>query len=288
VERQWIYVLRILIVGGNNMKTTKNVNKIIMLLFLVSSMCVSACSDTGKQNKAVEKPQFKTKEEAISSTYKSFLYEKKVCQNFVSTIAEDKEFIKTFESLDYREREPGKRVFQMLSKSKVAKNEIIQYLLRNNEYFEIDITYHPMPDMTYVKDSPIFCRQTYKRLEEIENYGPSEQAWNIREYFLNFDLEDFLQIGMPWHREGIDIYDFETLKAKIDTAKKLYTQQFKEPLKNWVQKASMQLRKEMENGESYYDGLIKEEKNKSYYLTSKEKGLREVEGWIAELNKRLE
>src|SRR5512145_1789931 len=117
------------------MKTAMHANIIVMILVLLLSMSVSSYGDTGKKDKEPEKPQFKTKEEAVNSIYESFLYEQTVCRNFVSIIVEDKEFIKTFEGLDYRERELGRRVFRMLSKSKVAKNEVIKYLARNSEYF---------------------------------------------------------------------------------------------------------------------------------------------------------
>lgn len=252
-------------------------------------MSVSSCSDASKQNKPGEKHQFKTKDEAIKNIYNNFLYEKNVCQNFVVAIAEDKEFIEAFENLDYRERKSGKRVFKMLAQSKVAKNEVIQYIQRHTDYFIIDQAFEACPGEIYVKDSGIFCTQTDKRLKEIENLGPSDQSWKVREYYLNISLDNLLKIGMPWSEGGGVSYDFKTLSAEVDTTKKLYSGQFKEPLKKWIQKTSMQLKKEMANGENYYTALIKGKgQNTTYYLTSKENGLREVNSWIAELNKGLE
>lgn len=256
------------------MKTTTNINKIIILFFLLLSIGVTSCKDTSPPNKSADKSQFKTEEAAINSIYNDFLYEKTVCQNFVTTIAKDEKFIKTFENLDYRERESGKRVFEMLSQSKVAKDDIIQYVLRNRKYFLIDVDFHGGPGMTYVKDSPIFCAQTDKRLKEIENLGPSEQAWKVREYYLNFDLKNLLQIGMPWSEGGGVSYDFNTLMAEVDKAKKLYSQQFKEPLKGWVQKASTQLK------EKSLDPASEQHPN--------EQQLKEIESWIIELNKGLQ
>jgi hypothetical protein len=258
----------------NLLKTTLPVNRIVMILFLLLSMSVSSYGDTGKQNRAPVQPQFKTKDEAINSTYDSFRYEQTVCRNFVSIIAADKEFIKTFGGLDYRETESGKRVFRMLSKSKVAKNKVIQYLLKNSEYFGIDVDFHGGPGMTYVQDSAIFCMQTDKRLKEIENYGPSEKAWKVREYHLNLDLENLLQIGMPWSEGGGVWYDFNTLREKVKTSKKIYTNQMKDPLRKWVQKASRQLR------EKSFDPAAESPPTKQQR--------REVEKWIAELNRGLE
>lgn len=256
------------------MKTTTSVNNIMILLILLFSMSISSCSDTNHHNRAIEKPQHKTKEDAIISTYNRFLYEKNICQNFVNAIAEDREFIKTFENIDQREKESGKRVFEILSKSKAAKNAVVQYVLHNRDYFSIDEDFHGGAGMTYVKDSAVFCMQTDKRLKEIENLGISDQSWKVREYYLDLDLDDLLEIGMPWSDGGGLYYDFEALRVKVDTSKKLYTEQFKEPLKNWVYKAAAQLKEKSNNPG---DGLVPNEQQ-----------LREVESWIAELKRGLD
>ncbi len=127
------------------MRIIKSRNKIIILFVLIFSIGLISCSDTSQQNKPTDKLYFKTKEEAITSVYNSFLYEKTVCQNFVTVIAEDNDFVKKFGHLSYDEREKTS-VFDMLSKSKVANNEIVQYMLKNNKYFFIITDY---PDCLY-------------------------------------------------------------------------------------------------------------------------------------------
>lgn len=240
-----------------------NVKKIIIFVFFLFSISYTLFADAGQQNKS--------NDTARNSIYNIFLYEKTVCRKFVRTIAEDKDFIENVENklLDYRERKSGQRIFEMLATSKSKKIEVVQYVLKNSNYFLIDLDFHEKPGMTYVKDSCIYCMQTEKRLKEIEDLGPSEQSWKVREYYLDLELDGLLEFGMPWS-EGPVRYDFEYLKAKVDSTKKLYSQQYKNYLKNWVQKASVRLKGETNNSRI------------------NEKQISKVESWIAELNKGLD
>ncbi|HDQ03140.1 MAG TPA: hypothetical protein ENN23_00985 [Deltaproteobacteria bacterium] len=256
------------------MKITVNSNTRITLLLLLLLFLINlpSCSDTSKEGKSPQNEVLKTKEAEINRIYKNFLYEKTVCQHFVEAIAEDQEFIKNFEKIDYRVRESGRPLPELLSKSKVSKDEAVQYVLNHLQYFTVDLDYHGCPGMTYVKDSPIYCIQTDKRLKEIEAFAPSDQSWKVREHYLNLSLENLLEFGMPGY-EGPVGYDFETLQSEITETKKRYSQKFREPLKNWAQKASIQLKNRA--------------KDINNEFMPKDQQLSEIEKWIAELNRGL-
>ena len=234
-------------------------------------------SYAGQQNMSAKQSQFKLKEEAINRIYNSFLYEKTVCKKFVAAIAEDREFIENFEYLGSfehfdteRETEYRQRISERLSKSKAAKNNVVQYVQNHIGYFIVDEDFHGLPEMTYVKNSPVFCMQTDRRLKELEAFPPSVQSWKVREYFLNISLEKLLAIGMPWS-EGPIGYNFESLRTQVEITKRRYLPKFKEPFKNWALKAAMRLR----------------EKTNSKYPIPKNQ-LSEVQKWVTELKKGLE
>ena len=147
-------------------------------------LSVISCTDTNKQTKqaeqvpsqlqpikkAIEAVSFKSKEEkekAINDIYSSFVYEKTVCQTLVKTIAEDPEFVANIEKLGYRER----NIVAMLPNSKIAKTEIVRYVIAHPDYFIIDCDYHGGPGMNYVTGSTIYCAQTRQRIEELEAIG---------------------------------------------------------------------------------------------------------------------
>lgn len=258
--------------------------KIIVLVFLLFSINVTLFADTGQKNKLNDTGR--------DSIYNSFLYEKTLCQKFVKIIAKDKAFIENFEYLNSDEKGYGQRLSEKLSKSKVANNKVIQYIQKHTNYFIVDQAFESCPGEIYVKDTPIYCTQTDKRLKELEAFAPSAQSWKVREHYLNISLANLLEIGMPWSEGGGVSYDFETLRAEVDEAKKLYSGQFKEPLKKWVQKAITAIKKEA-NNTSYHRIILEQElrqkgHNTNYYLTLKEKHMSEVGRWIAELNKGLE
>lgn len=216
-----------------------------------------------------------TYKEKINVIYKKYLFEKTVCPQFVKVIAKDLEFIENFASVEYREEN---NINTLLLKSKVAKNNIVQYVIQHSEYFTIDVDYHPSPGLVYVKGSPIFCAHaSYKRLEELEKLGPSEKSWKVREDLLNLELESVLEAGMPWHPDwdGHTRYDF--LHEEFDRTKKIYTGQvYKQRLINWANKASLLLREKAGYGEDDAAGLTKEQQ------------IKEVERLINDLKKGLE
>ncbi|MCE5311967.1 MAG: hypothetical protein LLF86_02310 [Nitrospiraceae bacterium] len=254
------------------MRITANSNNLITLLLLLLMFAIS-CSDNRKESRSIGNELPKTNESKINTIYKNFLHEKNVCQHFIKAIEKDREFIKEFEKTEYSNRKSGRPIISLLSKSKVSNNESVQYVLNHLQYFSIDLDYHGGPGMIYVKDSPIYCIQTDKRLKEIEALGISEQSWKVREHYLNLSLGSLLEFGMPGY-EGPVSYDFKTLKSEIGETKMRYSKQFKEHLKSWVQKASIQLRNKANAANEEF--------------MSKEQQLREIEKWIVELNNGLE
>jgi len=259
---------------------------IVLLIFLLF-LGVTSCTDTSKQTKQVEQTPsmsqttvksaetitFKSKEEkgkAINDIYSSFIYEKTVCQTLVKTLAEDPDFVAQIEKLGYRER----NIVAMLPKSKIAQTEIVRYVITHPDYFTVDCDYHGGPGMTYVEGSTIYCAQTDKRLKELEAFGPSKKAWTVREQDLDLSVDNLLAYDMPGAEEGPIGYNVGTLMAEFDFAKKLYSKQFKEPMKKWVQKSATRLRENVDNTNEALD--------------IKKQHTIEIEKWISELNQGLD
>lgn len=256
----------------------------LILLMLFVTAGVISCTDTSSQNKevgqlssklqdvvrSVESLFFKSRDEKINDIYRIYIYEKAVCQEFVKVLAEDQEFVKSYEKLGYRER----NLSVMLSKRQIAQLAIVQYVLKHIDYFTVDVDFHGGPGMIYVENSNIYCEQTRKRLKELEALGPSEQSWQVREEDLNYSVDALLAYGMPGAEEGPIGYNFEILKAEFDFVKKFYLHEFKEPMKKWVQKTAKRLREKVDSTNEASD--------------AKKQHTKDIDKWISQLNKSLD
>jgi hypothetical protein len=234
----------------------KNTIKITMFLayFLIS--IILSCTDPAPKSTPKKSVNLKTREEKTDAIYQKYIHEKSICPKFVEIIATDSEFIKSFERADYRERNELRAI---LSSSKVAKSEVVQYVIKHIDYFLIDFDCHGGAGFIYVKDSCVFCTQTDKRLIELEALGASEKSWEVRREFLDLELEDLSMHGMPWH-EGPVLSNFGSLRFEFNKAKKLYTgQKDRQRLKEWVNKASLFLKEQTKYAQEGAAGLTKEQ-----------------------------
>jgi hypothetical protein len=92
------------------------------------------------------------------------------------------------------------------------------YITTHAKYFEIDESYerYPWTVARFKGQEQIYCALTKKRLEEIEALGESEEAWKLREFFLNMELntlENVSGLGSGGNQVSWDLWSSELEKV---------------------------------------------------------------------------
>lgn len=92
------------------------------------------------------------------------------------------------------------------------------YIRHNSKYFEIGEAYegYPWAISQFVGQEQIFCALSRQRLEEIEALGESEEAWQIRAFFLNVELktlEPVSELGPGGNMVGWEWWKTELVKT---------------------------------------------------------------------------
>jgi hypothetical protein len=247
-----------------------NTTRLTAITLLLLSFMLASCSDEPQPYKKVS--PYTTQTDRIDAFYDLYIHEKEICPAFVRAVAEDADLLAKLVNTDIRRTEG---INSLLSNSKVANNQAVQYVIKNSRYFIVDVDYYGGTGYVYVRTAPIFCFQTDRRLRELEAVGVSDKAWEAREYYLNQMLTDTIDIGMPGY-EGPAGFDFRALKEQFDAAKRTYSAPtYRQRLIGWTNRASTLLRerlKTLRTGES---------------SMSREEQAAEVEKWIASLKKGL-
>ena len=102
----------------------------------------------------------------------------------------------------------------------------------HREYFDVNQAFHGGPGYVYlVKDVPIYCTQTDRRMKELESWGPSAMSWKARLDYLNAYRGVLM---MPWFDAFYGV-PFDTLDNLFRDTKKIYNRQEYRPLlESWV------------------------------------------------------
>lgn len=113
----------------------------------------------------------------------------------------------------------------------------VEYISRNQQYFYIEEAFegYPWTISRFAGQEQIFCAITRKRLEEIEALGESEEAWKIREFFLNIELktlEHVSDLGPGGNMVGWDWWSSELAKVSG-----FYATTQRSKFIDWIQKA---------------------------------------------------
>jgi hypothetical protein len=182
-----------------------------------------------------------------------------VCRSITKIMKTDRRFIQSFSSAANRDT---RGVESFLRESPNAKSEDFQYVLRNLEYFDIDVANHGDPwAVAWVEGEGIYCAPSFGRLKAIENLGESAQAWEVRKFFLDKALQ---ALEHPVDREmaGGGQIEFDKFKALVLEADKRYSRAQRPMFRAWTRAAI----KIVESGRSRIDdgaaGLSAAEQNK--------------------------
>lgn len=111
------------------------------------------------------------------------------------------------------------------------------YINKNQQYFDIDESYegYPWTISRFEGQEQIYCALTKKRLEEIEALGESEEAWQIRKFFLNIELETLENVsGLG---PGGNVVDWNWWSSELEKVSGFYATTQRSEFVEWAQKA---------------------------------------------------
>lgn len=144
----------------------------------------------------------------------------------------DRPFINAFLSAHNRRAKP---LESLLRQSHHAGAPEVGYLLRNQQYIELDVSYHGAPQaVAWVEGQAIYCAPTRARLHEIEALGESEEAWTIRQFFLDNALQ---HLSRPEDGMSDGKVRFEEFRLLVEDASKRYTSAQRPKFLDWVRRA---------------------------------------------------
>ena len=180
-----------------------------------------------------------------------------VCKSITKALEADRSFFETFSSL--KNRHPT-AVEAFLRESPNSQSPDFQYVLRNAQYFDIEVSMHGYAwAVAWVKDEGIYCALTSKRLEALEALGESSHAWAIRKFFLDKALQG---LEHPSDELTAGLIDFEQFKSLVLDADKRYPGLQRPKFLAWIAAAIKTIessRKRVEDGAA---GLSASEQNK--------------------------
>lgn len=182
------------------------------------------------------------KNPSASSIATQFQRDIKACEAVVKLMARDKPFIDDFVDADHRSEH---KFVWFLRASPFASRSEYEYIIRNAQYFDIDVSFDGDPlSVAVVDGTGIYCAPTLERLKAVEALGESNEAWGVREFFLDKWLASLYPPGNEMLGWGID---FSELSREITEASRLYKTTERQNFVRWLAKATTAVEK-MRNG----------------------------------------
>jgi hypothetical protein len=223
--------------------------RILTLIVFAISLC--ACSEkehsvvnsksagkvaTASVTQSVQaKTNIESKTPALSAVemLNAFHKDIEVCKSVAKLLKDDRSFI----GVDYSTPQPETLVV-LARQPKYSNLEDFKHILNNKKYFIVDIANmevgNPWAVAWTENDENIFCQLTPQRMEEIELLGESQEAWEIREYFLDKTLFGLSPITNLF---GDNEVEFEYLKTLTQEASHRYLHELRPKFIGWAKKA---------------------------------------------------
>lgn len=162
----------------------------------------------------------------------AFLQEIGTCKRLIDLLQTDRMFVEAFLSA-HRRRDYS--VDALLRRSSVANAPEVQYFLRNRRYLELGVSFHGAPQaVAWMDGEGIYCAPTRARLQEIEALGESEEAWTVRQFFLDQALRHLSQPGDAIPTGKVPVGEFRRLVLE---ASNRYPGPQRDRFLGWVGKA---------------------------------------------------
>lgn len=218
-----------------------------LIVIYCIALFIVGCGDKGQTNNQQPAPAAEVKQtKSAAELLAAFKTEISTCASAVQTFEKDRAFLEEFMDANKRRAKPLQDYLRQASFSKSAD---IQYVLANQKYFVVDVTYHPTEfAVAWVKDEPVYCGVSEQRLKEIETLGESLEAWEIRRYFLDRWLKDLRSPS-----DEMDFYpeQYEDFNKLVMPASKLYSTALRSQFLAWGKTAIAYFksqRKELQEG----------------------------------------
>ncbi|TAM46646.1 MAG: hypothetical protein EPN55_04960 [Gammaproteobacteria bacterium] len=209
-------------------------------------VALSACTDQAVQptkqtssSEEIKLPFVKTesspcfakanRDDKLHCLFATYQYEKEICPKLATQVAATTDMTNTLDSLlDVKKRFS---LYEHLLNGPIKENEAVAYVRNHWGYFEIDVSYHGGPgNESYLKNLPLYCAPSIRRLNDIESLGPSDIAWKVRVEWLN----QYLKV-MAWPWTEAYGYPPEWLLDEFDKVKNIYNRpEDKKRLTDWV------------------------------------------------------
>jgi len=170
----------------------------------------------------------------------AFHKDMEVCKSVAKLLKDDRSFV----DIDYSTPQP--EPIDVLSRQPTyANSEPFKHILSNRKYFVVGIANmevgNPWAEAWVDNDEHIFCQLTPQRMDEIELLGESQEAWEIREYFLDKTLYGLSPITSLM---GDAEVESEWLKSETQEASQRYLHGQRPKFLAWVIKAIRVIEKE--------------------------------------------
>lgn len=196
---------------------------------------VVACGESNKDKSMSTQPASAVSSASAITAHEILLAFQKdiaICKSAMKLIGMDRAFMKEF--LSTQNRKPITLV-NFLRQSSVANKEEIQFILANPKFFEIEINFHPYEfAVAWVDGEAIFCAPTNQRLQDIEALGESQEAWEVRENFLDRWLA---HLKSPSDEADYSPNQFSQFKQFVIQASRLYSSSQRQRFYAWVNNA---------------------------------------------------
>lgn len=155
-----------------------------------------------------------------------------VCDALVNTMKADTGFLQAFKSADIRRTRSRE---SLLRESPFAGTPPYEHLIANPQYFFLGVGHPENPfAAAWVPGEPVFCGPSLARLKTVEALGESEEAWTVRQYFLDKLLAS---LSHPSRENAGGSIDFEYLEPFIREAANRYKGPIRPRFLAWLQQA---------------------------------------------------
>ena len=231
---------------GNVPFVPMTARSLYLLNMLIISLLITACEKSSElqpsigtqpasnilADSAVVGGQIGERTKMQAEIFAAFQKEISVCISAMKILKADRAFVDAFTSQEKRQAKP---LEDFLRTSTFAGTEEVQYILSNLKYFVIDVNFHgDAGAVAWVQNEPIYCAPSLRRLEEIEGLGESQEAWSIREHFLDRELAN---LSSPSEEASYDPLQFESFKLPVKKVSQFYSSMQRPKFIAWIQKA---------------------------------------------------
>ena len=190
----------------------------LVVVFCIA-LVVAGCGDETRTTTQQPAPAATTKQsKSAAEVLALFKAEMGICTSAMQTFEKDRTFLSEYMDVNKRQSKP---LADFLRNASFANSEDIQYILKSQNYFIVDVSFHPSAfAVAWVKNEPVYCGVSMLRLREIEALGESAEAWEIRAYFLDRWLKD---LQSPSNESEFSTAQYESFNKFVATASKLYS-----------------------------------------------------------------